>query len=104
MVDHLLRREEIGETALSPDGRWLAYVIKRPRSTATFHKYEFLFGGDRGDVWLIEVGGGARQNLTGGAAEGSGYWAPSWSPDSARLAMLSTRGGIVHLWGCSSWR
>jgi hypothetical protein len=29
--DDLLRREEIGEVALSPDGRLLAYVLKRPR-------------------------------------------------------------------------
>ncbi len=38
--DDLLWREELGEVALSPDGRWLAYVVKRPRATARFHKYE----------------------------------------------------------------
>ena len=86
--------------ALSPDGRWLAYVVKRPHSAAKFHKYDFLAGGDRGDVWLVDTSGGVPQNLTGGADDGSGYWAPSWSPDSGRLAMLSTKGGNVHLWGC----
>lgn len=97
--DDLLAREELGGVALSPDGRWLAYVVKRPRSTATFHKYDFLDGGDRGDVWLVEVAGGVPQNLTGGAGDGWGYWAPCWSPDSQRLAMLSTAGGNLHLFG-----
>ncbi len=92
-VDDLLKLEEVGEVALSPDGRWLAYVLKRPRSTARFHKYDFLAGGDRGDVWLVDSSGGAPENLTRGAEDGSGYWAPCWSPDSERLAMLSTKGG-----------
>jgi len=95
-----MRLEEFGEVALSPDGRWLAYVLKRPRSTATFHKYDFLLGGDRGDVWLVDTADGVPQNLTQGARDDSGYWAPTWSPDSGRLAMLSTKGGNVHLWGC----
>jgi len=99
-VDDLLRLEELGEVALSPDGRWLAYVVKRPRSMARFHKYDFLSGGDRGDIWLVDTSGGVPYNLTGGAEDGSGYWGPIWSPDSARLAMLSTKGGNVHLWGC----
>jgi dipeptidyl aminopeptidase/acylaminoacyl peptidase len=98
--DDLLRLEELGEVALSPDGRWLAYVVKRPRATARFHKYDFLGGGDRGDVWLVDTSGGEPHNLTAGAGDGSGYWAPSWSPDSERLAMRSTKGGNVQLWGC----
>ncbi len=92
-TDDLLELEELGEVALSPDGRWLAYVVKRPRLTATFLKYDFLAGGDRGDVWLVETSGGVPRNLTEGAADGSGYWAPNWSPDSRRLAMLSRRAG-----------
>src|SRR5262249_23606038 len=32
-------------------------------------------------------------NLTNGVTDGSGYWNPVWSPDGARLALLSTRGG-----------
>ena len=91
--------EALGEVALSPDGRSLAYVVKRPRSSSRFHKYDFLDGGDRADVWLVDVSGGAPRNLTNGASDGSGYWAPRWSLDSGWLALLSTKGGNVHLWG-----
>ena len=71
---------------------------KRPRRTATFHKYDFLWGGDRCDVWLADAAGGAPQNLTQGAADGSGHWSACWSPGSTRIALLSTRGGSVCAW------
>jgi hypothetical protein len=103
-VDALMRLEEFGELALSPDARWLAYVVKRPRATAQFHHYPFLAGGDRGDVWLFDTADGTARNLTCGEADGAGYWAPSWSTDSARLSMLSTKGGNIHLWGCEVGR
>ncbi len=92
--------EGLSAAALSPDGRRLAYVRTRPRRTATFHKYDLLWGGDRGDVWIVDAAGGAPQNLTRGADDGSGHWAPSWSPDAKRLALLSTRGGNVCAWVC----
>jgi dipeptidyl aminopeptidase/acylaminoacyl peptidase len=95
--DDVLRLEELGDLALSPDGMWLAYVVKRAK-TVTYHKWDFLWGNDRADVWLVATGGGKPQNLTNGASDGSGFWLPVWSPDANRLAMLSTRGGNVRLW------
>ena len=92
--------EELPEAVLSPDGRRLAYVRKRPRRTAPFHKYDYLSGGDRCDVWIVDVAGGAPQNLTRGADDDSGHWRPSWSPDGERLALLSTRGANVCAWVC----
>jgi len=102
--DDLLALERFGakgalpDVALSPDGRYIAYVLQRPRSTAAVHHQPFLDGNDRADVWLAPVHGGASQNLTNGLADGSGYWLPLWSPDGQRLAMLSTKGGNVRLW------
>ncbi len=98
--DDLSGLEALYAATLSPDGNWLAYVHERPRRTATFHKRDLLFGADRGDVWIVEAAGGAPQNLTCGSDDGSGHWAPSWSPDSRRLALLSTRGGNVCAWVC----
>lgn len=96
--DDLFKLEEVGQAALSPDGQWLAYVIKRPKATAQVHTRPFLEGNDRGDVWLVSTSGGRPLNITNGLADGSGWWSPVWSPDSQRLAVLSTRGGNVRLW------
>lgn len=96
--DDLFKLEEVGQVALSPDGQWLAYVIKRSKATALIHARPFLEGNDRGDVWLVSTSGGKPQNLTNGAMDGTGWWAPVWSPDSQNLAVLSTRGGNVRLW------
>lgn len=92
-VDDLFTIEQIGQIAPSPDGEWLAVVIKRVRSSAETYKKDFLWENDHADVWLISRRGSERRNLTNGRTDGSGYWNPTWSPDGQRLALLSTRGG-----------
>jgi dipeptidyl aminopeptidase/acylaminoacyl peptidase len=96
--DDLFKLEEVGQVALSPDGQWLAYVVRRAKATALIHTRPFLEGNDRGDVWLVSTLGGKPRNLTNGLVDGSGWWAPTWSPDSRNLGMLSTKSGNVHLW------
>ena len=96
--DDLFRIEEIGDIAISPDGRSVAYVHRRPIAGHKEFQQGFLAGNDRADIWLADVAGGAPRNLTNGIADGSGYWSPVWSPDGSRLAMLSTKGGHVRLW------
>src|SRR5262245_27674683 len=97
-VDDLLREESIQEVKLSPDGRWWAYVQVRPKSAAEPYQKPFLFGKDRADIWLAATKGGPPRNLTQGISDGSGFWQPVWSPDSTRLALLSTRGDNIRLW------
>lgn len=36
--------------------------------------------------------------LTSGEGDGTGWWAPRWSSDGQRLAMLSMRRDNVTLW------
>jgi len=96
--DDLLKLEEVGQAALSPDGQWLAYSVKRQRLNHRQPTLPFLDYNDRSDTWLVSTSGGQPQNLTNGASDGSGWWAPVWSPDSQRLALLSTRGGNVRPW------
>jgi len=97
-VEDIFKLEELGAVAVSPDGQWLAYVIKRPRARAVHYKLDYLNGNDRSDVWVISAKGDRPKNVTNGATDGAGFWVPAWSPDSRRLAMLSTRGGNVCLW------
>src|SRR5688500_11500385 len=70
-TDDLFRLEELSDQfAISPDGQWLAYVLKRARLGSAPHKYPYLEGHDRSDVWLFSiataVGDGNPINLTKG--------------------------------------
>ncbi|HET9576450.1 MAG TPA: S9 family peptidase [Usitatibacter sp.] len=68
-----------GEPRWSPDGRWIAFVAKRPAA-----------GSEKGDeesqVYLIAPDGGEARRLTNIA---TGAFAVKWFPDSRRLAFVS---------------
>ena len=68
-----------GEPAWSPDGRWIAFVAKRP-----------AVGTDKGDeesqVYLIAPDGGEARRLT---QVPTGAFGIKWFPDSRRIAFLS---------------
>jgi len=86
-----------GPFVFSSDGQQLAFVIQRPLRTAEHLTFRIL-GNERADVYVVSSAGGHPVNITKGLAEGAGYWAPSWSPDGKRLALLSTKGDKVNLW------
>lgn len=104
-VDDIFRLESLGllfggPYAFGPVGHTLAFTRVRPDSALVNHKWEYLWRNAGGDVWVQSVVGDKPENITKGVEDGSGWWAPQWSPGGNRLVMLSTRGGNVRLW---SW-
>ncbi len=75
--DDFYRVQEVSEPQVSPDGRWVAYVV-------TSNERE----GDeaRSAVWMVSWDGAQRLALST-AAEGTGK--PRWSPDGGYLAYIA---------------
>jgi dipeptidyl aminopeptidase/acylaminoacyl peptidase len=93
----LLAIERVDDVVPSPDGTVAAIVVLRARSSASSTPGFLMSGYDRTDVWLTRAADGDAQVITDGARDGVGFYFPTWSPDGARLALLSTRGGVT-LW------
>jgi dipeptidyl aminopeptidase/acylaminoacyl peptidase len=95
-IDDRFDREVLQFFAFAPDGQALAFVRGRPASSQLTNGLQIPEV--RNDVWVQEDLGRPARNLTDGASDASGWWAPQWSPSGKRLAFLSSRGGNVALW------
>jgi dipeptidyl aminopeptidase/acylaminoacyl peptidase len=87
-----------GPYAFAPDGNALAFVRVRAQKYTKDFSMDYMWGAERSDVWIQKSPQSAPEKLTNGIEDGTGWWAPRWSPDGKYLAMLSTRGGNVTLW------
>ena len=78
-VDQILSLKRAGNPELSPDGRRVAYTVRR--TNWDDNAYET-------DIWLADVASGSVRQLT--TAKKSSQ-SPAWSPDGSRLAFVSDR-------------
>lgn len=83
--DDLISFHRVGDPQISPDGRWVAYVVATPdvNSNRTSR-----------NIWLVPLAGGAPQQLTRSGRDGR----PRWSPDSKRIAFISSRDGTPQIY------
>ncbi|MEN3038873.1 MAG: S9 family peptidase [Candidatus Kryptonium sp.] len=80
-VEDLWAMKRVSNLVLSPDGKWIAYVLT---------SYNMEENRGQRDIYLISIDGKEKIQLTKG--EGSNY-SPAWSPDGKKLAFISTRDG-----------
>src|SRR5213594_4545907 len=84
--DDYIAMKSVGDPALSPDGKWVAYTVT-----------EYSLKDNRGTarVWLADVATGQTRRLTEGPGSDR---QPRWSPDGTTLAFVSTRQNGPQLW------
>ena len=84
--EDMMKMKRLGETAVSPDGKWLAYsvtTVNLEQNTKTM------------ELWLQAIAGGDPIPLTVGKPGDSGI---EFSPDGKRILFLSEREGGQQVW------
>ncbi|HUF47610.1 MAG TPA: S9 family peptidase [Vicinamibacterales bacterium] len=79
-IDQLISLERVASPAISPDGQFAAFTMRRTMWQENEYETE---------IWLADLGANTIRQLTSGARSSS---APAWAPDSRRLAFFSDRG------------
>jgi dipeptidyl aminopeptidase/acylaminoacyl peptidase len=83
--DAMMKLKRISDPQVSPDGRWVAFTVQSVDVGQNSRSRQ---------VWIVPVLGGNPRQLT---SEGDND-SPRWSPDSRRIAFVSTRGGSSQIW------
>ncbi|MEQ1946339.1 MAG: S9 family peptidase [Bryobacteraceae bacterium] len=91
-VETMLKIQRIGEPALSPDGKLVAFTVQTPeveKNTRPKH------------VYVVPIEGGAPRQLT---RDGGNNERPRWSPDSKHIYFVSDRPGAAPNGTPQIWR
>ncbi|HEV2289988.1 MAG TPA: S9 family peptidase [Candidatus Acidoferrales bacterium] len=86
--DDMIAMHRVSDPQISPDGKWVAYVVSTPDVEAN-HSVS--------DLWIVPATGGAERELTRGGSDSR----PRWSPDSKQIAFLSSRDGTAEVYTIS---
>lgn len=84
--DDLFNVKRVSDPQVSPDGKWVAYVV------TVFNKKA---NNSNSDIWLISMNGGEPRQLT---THPKADLNPRWSPDGKNLAFISTRDGSPQIY------
>jgi Tol biopolymer transport system component len=76
-------KESVGHPAWSPDGKWIAFEIRR---------------GQDAHVAIIPSDGGESIQLTSDQGQS---WVYDWSPDGERILFAGQRNGVWNVWSVS---
>ncbi len=84
--EDLVQMERVSGLAVSPDGKWLAYELRRTEMAR-----------DRGhkDIWVLDTSSGRQRQLTRHSVASR---SPSWHPEGNSLFFLSARSGSNQVW------
>jgi dipeptidyl aminopeptidase/acylaminoacyl peptidase len=85
--DAMMELRRISDPQISPDGRTVAFTVQTVDMAANQKPTQ---------IWTVALeGDGKPRQIT---HEGSANSRPRWSPDSARIAYVSDRGGSSQIW------
>ncbi len=85
-IDDLLAVKGVSDPKVSPDGRWVVYVVS---------KIDKASGKTESDLFATPLAGGETRQLTTSPGPDR---EPVWSPDGKSIVFVSSRSGSAQLW------